>query len=201
MHNILKGQRGLTSRVADLLLEQLHVCVLDLAEPGELGGALERRRGDSRGVHHVGICAGLLGAAHPFPDLGSPVEWVKVPWETVLSVARPVLVELGGEECARMGIPSGGLGLVDISEGARIRIEADALYVLRWSGAGYIRQIRKDSRRLVVVGQERLWDQVEPVEIPLDDVGVLQVVRGRLARTGPDPRRPQFVDVRPAASV
>ena len=44
IHNVLKGKRLLSPEGADIVLQQLHMDVLDLLEPEEVAARLHKRR-------------------------------------------------------------------------------------------------------------------------------------------------------------
>src|ERR1039458_4869453 len=74
MQNVVSDKRALTVELADRLLGFLKISPLDLATGAELGGALEQAAPTPELMRYVPLLAGLLGPAHPFPELGRSEE-------------------------------------------------------------------------------------------------------------------------------
>ncbi len=189
MQNLMTGKRLLTIGLADRLLEFQHRSALDLATAFELGEALKLTGDRSDLVRHVPILSGMLGPAHPFPELDDAVAWTPLPLRAVAHIARPVFVELGSDEELARDFPRASFALMDISSKARTKIDQRHWYALRWSGGGWVRRLRVGQGRLVVRRQEGLRRKLGPDAIELGTSRIEEHVRALIVWTGEDPRR------------
>jgi plasmid maintenance system antidote protein VapI len=192
MQNIMNGKRALTIEVADRLLEYQHRSVLTLAMASELGEALKEAANNSANagiVRHVPILSGLLGPGHPFPELGGDAAWTPLPVRAVAHVVHPVFAELGSDaELARV-FPGVSFALMDLSGAVRAEIVQDRWYAIKWSGGGWIRRLRQEPGRLLVLKQEGLRHALGPDRIELGGSGVEEHVQALIVWLGEDPRR------------
>lgn len=192
MQNIMNGKRALTITMADRLLEFQRRSVLDLTTASELGEALRLATdssGDSGVVRHVPILSGVLGPGHPFPELGGDAAWTPLPVKAVAHVVRPVFAELGSDaELARV-FPGVSFALMDLSGGARAEIVHDRWYAIKWSGGGWIRRLRLEQGRLLILRQEGLRRALGPDRIELGASRLEEHVRALIVWLGDDPRR------------
>jgi transcriptional regulator with XRE-family HTH domain len=188
MQNIMNGKRALTMAMADRLLEFQHRSVLDLATASELGEALKLVADNSGIVRHVPILSGLLGPGHPFPELGGDAAWTPLPVRAVAHIVHPVFAELGWDaELARV-FPGVSFALMDLSGEARAKIAQDRWYAVKWSGGGWIRQLRLERGRLLVLRQEGLRRALGPDRIDLGASRIEEHVRALIVWLGEDPR-------------
>jgi hypothetical protein len=189
IHNVVKGVRVLTSDVGDLLCGTLGLSVLELAESDELGAALEERRRIASANRFVRMAAGRISPFERFPELASAADWVAMPSGPISRLARP---ELTGFEADPEIAPLFGHAthaLLDLDERVRLPVRDARWYALRWGGAGYVRQLRRENGTLVVLGQKTWRDSPLPDRIPLGDLPALSIIRGSVEWLGPDPRR------------
>lgn len=189
MQNIVNGRRVLTVEMADRLLEFLAISPLDLAKPAELGNTLERVEPEPDLVRYVPLLAGLLGPAHPFPELEGNAGWVPLPAHTLSGLRQPVFAELGADPELAADFPGAAYALLDSSLPARLRVRIDAWYAIRWLGGGWLRRVRYEPGRLVVLGQAGLRQIIGPDSIELGGSTVDAHVRGLVVWVGGDPRR------------
>jgi plasmid maintenance system antidote protein VapI len=188
MHNVLKGARTLSPEVGDQISSVLGLSLLELAESGELAAVLEDRVADDAAYRLVRAATGQISPYQRFPDLTAAERWVRAPASLVAKVERPVLVGFLADPEMGATFPGATHVLLDLNERARLAVDERCWYVLRWGGAGYVRQVRREGGALVVLGQ-RTWRQVAmPDRIPLGDLPALAVIRGRVAWCGPDPK-------------
>jgi transcriptional regulator with XRE-family HTH domain len=192
MQNIMNGKRALTIAMADRLLEFQRRSVLDLATASELGEALRLasdNAGNSGIVRHVPILPGLLGPGHPFPELGRDAVWTALPVKAVAHIARPVFAELGSDaELARV-FPGVSFALLDVSSEVRAEIAHDRWYAIKWSGGGWIRRLRLERGRLLILQQEGLRRSLGPDSIDVGTSRIEEHVRAMIVWMGDDPRR------------
>ena len=188
MQNLLNGRRGITIGTADVLLEFLKIGAVDLSTLEELGGALGRASDQRQARMYVPLLDGLLGPAHPFPSVDQRRDWISIPNAAIRHAAEPAFVELGADAATELAMPGARFALLDVSVGARLRVQAGRWYAVRWSGGGWLRRLRHSPRRLVVLGQTALRASAGPEELELDTAGAGQHVAGVVIWLGPDPR-------------
>jgi len=188
IHNVLKGARSLSMEIGDQISGVLGISLLELAESSELAGVLEDRIAEDAAFRVVRSAAGQISPFQRFPDLTAAERWVRVPASAVDRVERPVLTGMQADPEMASCFRGATHILLDLNEKARLAVNERCWYALRWGGAGYVRQVRREGGVLVVLGQ-RTWQQVAiPDRIPLGDLPALAVIRARVAWCGPDPR-------------
>lgn len=189
MQNIMNGKRALTMAIADRLLEYQRRSVLGLATASELGDALRLTESNSGIVRHVPILSGLLGPAHPFPKLGHGDAWTSLPVRAVAHIVHPVFAELGSDAELAKAFPGVAFALMDLAPEARAEIDQERWYAIKWSGGGWIRRLRLEQRRLLILRQEGLRRTLGPDRIELGASRIEEYVRALIIWMGEDPRR------------
>lgn len=187
VHNVLKGARGLSPDVGDLLIAGLDLSLIELLGADELGEALMAKQMRRQGTHSVPVLVGRIGPDDPFPSLRTVGEWVVTRGPELSSLRRPAFARLGADPAISPEWIKHGYALLDFDEASRAEPGMPAWYVLRWRGAGYVRQVCLRDRTLVVLGQQTLEGRDGPESMAVEDGTLLQVVRGRLVWVGPDP--------------
>jgi transcriptional regulator with XRE-family HTH domain len=183
MQNVVSGKRGISVELADKLLEYAALSALDLATASELGRSLAERGRELPGVQLVSVAAGRLGPAHPFPELRQAADWITLPAFSLSQASDPVFVELSLDEELASVFPGSDVALLDAAHGAS---EGEASWcALRWSGGGWVRQVRREEDRLVVLGQRGLRLEHGPRVVAASEKGVA----ARVIWIGRDPRR------------
>lgn len=186
--------------IADLILEELGLGVLDLVHTSELGTALSQRTpGASRRVH-VGIVEGKISPRSPFPDLGGANRWISLPADALHGAKRPILSEVELDLPLQGVFPQPEVALLDTDEPRRLQLDPHAWYLIRIDGIGLIRQLRRIGDSLVMLGQQALLDRGPHGELDLRAATQLQYVRARVVWIGPDPRRDYFASLPDASS-
>ena len=136
VHNLLKGIRFLTAESADALLGAVSEDIARLmAEDGRaaaLAGSVECRAG-------VALMAALAGPGHEWTDRALTTETVPFPSRALLVVDDPAAVRVAADQ--EMGT-SGGVVLIDRSEGARRMLAAGQAHLVRLGGEARLRWVR-----------------------------------------------------------
>ncbi|MGO9240012.1 MAG: helix-turn-helix transcriptional regulator [Bryobacteraceae bacterium] len=190
MQNLISGKRAMNVEMADRLLEFLGISPLNLATGAELGSALERVAPSPELVRYVPLLAGLVGPAHPFSEPGENSGWVALPAAAAEQWRQPVFAELGGDPELAKEFPGASFVLLETALPARFRVRIDAWYAIRWSGGGWIRRLRHEAGRLVILGQEGLRPAIGPDRIELRGTTTDAHIRGLVVWLGGDPRHP-----------
>jgi hypothetical protein len=187
LHNVLKGVRALGPELGDLLLAGLDLSLLDLLSSEELGEALQDRQAKDHPWRHVPILEGRIGPEDPFPNWRAVAGWVKSASRNLSDVQRPAFVRFGRDSALSSDWQNATFGLLDFHESARTNPREPVWYVLRWNGAGLIRQVRMEGSSLIVLGQRTIDHRTEPEALSCLEHSLLQVVRARVVWVGPDP--------------
>lgn len=189
MQNVVSGKRAMTVEMADRVLRFLRISPFELATGLELGGALERVAPTPELVRYVPLLAGLLGPAHPFPELGGNAGWVPLPAHSIGQLRQPVFAELGADSELKKDFPGATCALLETALSARLQVRIDAWYAIRWSGGGWLRRLRYEPGRLIVLGQEGLRPAIGPGWIDVKGSTADAHIRGLVVWVGGDPRR------------
>jgi len=189
MQNLINGKRSLTVELAGRLLEFLEISPLDLATGQELGGALERVVPTPESVRYVPVLSGLFGPGHPFPEFDEGTVWVPLPAQSTRQLLKPLFAELEVDAEVAWAFPAATCVLLETAIQARLLLKIDAWYAIRWSGGGWLRRLRYEPGRLIVLGQEGLRATIGPQWIDLRGETVDTYIQGRVVWMGGDPRR------------
>lgn len=188
MHNILKGVRPLSLEIGDQISGVLGISLLEFAESAELASVLEDRVAEDASARVVRAAPGQVSPYRGFPDLTAAERWVRIPASTVALVERPVLVGFQADPEIAACFRGATHILLDLNERARLAVHEQCWYALRWGGAGYVRQVRRERGVLVILGQRSWRPAAIPDRIPLGDLPTLAMIRARVAWCGPDPK-------------
>lgn len=188
MQNIMSGKRSLTIEMADRLLRHQQRSVLDLANASELAEALMLATTNPLNTRYIPVLPGRLGPSDPFPEMQGASGWRQLPLHAVAHVARPVFAELGSDAELAREFPGATFALLDLSSQARMKISQHRWYAIQWSSGGWIRRLRLESGRLVVLGQEDLRPMLGPAGIELGTSRVEEHVRALVIWMGHDPK-------------
>jgi len=188
MQNIMSGKRTLTMQMADRLLQYQQRTVLDLANASELGEALRLAATNPNTMRYVPVLSGVLGPSHPFPELNENTDWRPLPVHAVSHAIRPVFAEVGSDAELARDFPGATFALMDLSSQSRTNISQQRWYAIRWSGGGWIRRLRLEPGKLLVLGQGTLRPALGPERIELGTSRVEEHVRALVIWIGNDPQ-------------
>ena len=180
MHNVLKGIRILSPEIADLILRELRLSLLDLLDSSELAARLD---GDAVARVPYGeapLLQGALGPGHPFPETVSGTDRHPFPEAQLKTLVRPVAARLAGDPSMTSTLLAGDMVLLDQSERRREEIEPDALYAVEHEGQGLIRWVRSGARSIYLVTADSFTSPARWVPVPLAGWRVLEVVKARV---------------------
>jgi hypothetical protein len=180
MHNVLKGIRTLSPEVADLLLRELRLSLLDLLDPSELGGRLDGDASAHMAYGEVPLLQGALGPGYPCPETVNGTECYPFPGAQLKTLVRPVTARLAGDPSMISTILDGDLVLLDQSERRREAIEPDALYAVEHEGQGLIRWVRSGVRCIYLVTADTFTTPARWIQVPLTGWHVLEIVKARV---------------------
>jgi hypothetical protein len=188
MQNIMSGKRSLTMQMADRLLQYQRHSALDLASASELGEALRLATTNPDTIRYVPVLPGRLGPSHPFPELKGETGWRPLPLHAIAHVVRPVFAELGSDAELAREFPGATFALLDTSSQSRSNISQQRWYAIRWSGGGWIRRLRLEPGRILILGQESFRPTPVPAQIELGTSMIEEHVRALVVWMGNDPK-------------
>jgi hypothetical protein len=187
MQNIMSGKRSLTMQMADRLLQYQRRSALDLASASELGDALTLATTNPDTIRYVPVLPGRLGPSHPFPELKGDTGWRPLPFPAIAHVVHPVFAELGSDVELTREFPGATFALLDMSSQSRSNISQQRWYAIRWSGGGWIRRLRLETGRILILGQEDFRRTLGPAQIELGTSKLEEHVRALVVWIGNDP--------------
>jgi len=180
VHNVLKGVRVLSPEVADQLLRELRLSLLDLLDAAELSAHLAVDTAAGSPYREVPVLEGALGPGHAFPETLSGTSRQPFPDIQVRTLVRPVTARLGADPSMSATVVEGDLVLLDQSERRREEIEPDALYAVEHEGQGLIRWVRCGARCIYLVTADSFTTPIRWVQVPLTGWRVLEIVKARV---------------------
>jgi len=178
VHNVLKGERGLTPQFADTVLRVFDMQIEDLLpEP-------RQPRSDQR-FREVRILKGHLAAGQPFPLeaiwSGSRVFTT----EFLERYQDPMLVKVGKSETSMLPtIQPNDLLLLDQSPDRRARPKMTRIYAVSLEEGGTVKRCEVVGRELVVMPENMQQRGFSPRTIPLADRDILEIIRGEVVWIG-----------------
>lgn len=178
MHNVLKGVRILTPRLADKMLLGLGLSLLDLVEAHEFRAAAERMWLQNLDLIAVPLAGGRLGPGEEWPDFNAAPEWIPLNRHEISGVLEPVVVRLGPDPRLPWTISLNTLALLEKEEDARRNLAPGCWYVLLRGSEGTLGQAQSSGGR---------W-HVGELAAPAGRSQHLNLVRAKVVWVGEDPR-------------
>jgi len=176
MHNVLKGARVLSPRIADRILSRLRMSLPDLAPEQGLRGCPRHCLRRPANCAEVPVLEGWLGPGLPLPSTASPMESYPFPESYLISLENPVLARLASDPQMSRTFSKNDLVLLDRSRRRRLHPAPRRLYVVNWWGEGVIRRLLRDGSRLHLLGDGPCGDR--PLgTVSIDERHLLDVVR------------------------
>jgi transcriptional regulator with XRE-family HTH domain len=189
IHNVLKGARELSPEIADLILRELKISLLDLVEHEELSARVSLAHAPRR-YREVPLLDGRIGPGCEFPDNLSPVEFYPFPSALLAPLVRPIAARLAGDPRMRSTVSGGDLVLLDQSENRRRETDADALYTVSRNGESLVRWVRQGARSIYLATVDSFLRPPDWEHVPLAGWHLLEVVKARIVwigrETGPE---------------
>jgi transcriptional regulator with XRE-family HTH domain len=186
IHNVLKGVRILTPRLADLMLGQLGLSALQLAESQEIGVAAAHVWLEALNLISVPLAGGRLGPTEPWPNLRAPTTFIPLSRAELPTLCEPVAVWIATEPGLEWGLNGRTLALLDVSEEARRDLIPGAWYAIRAGDHGLIRQFIQQDRQLFLKALQAEPGKGKRVSSRRRQIDSL--IGGRLVWVGEDPR-------------
>jgi len=185
IHNVLKGARILSPKIADQILEALRMSLLDLPAEDELQASFDGRHQ----YHQVAVLDGWLGPGLPLPRMPSQVERYPFPRPYVTALEYPVVARLAPDRRMWPAIRENDLVLLDHAKQWRNHPEPGRLYVVSRRGEGVIRRVLAGKRNLFLITEDAVDQAGRWERVPLAGNHVLDIVQARVVWLGRDLRQ------------
>lgn len=181
VHNVLKGERGLTPEFADTVLQEFDLQVEDLLPDPRIA---PRSEAVSR-FREVRILKGHIAAGQPYPLeevwAGSRVFTA----EFLNRYKEPILVKVGKSEISMLPtIQPNDLLLLDQSPDRRRHPKMTRIYAVSLEEGGTVKRCEVVGRDLVVMPENMQQRGFSPRTVPLADCDLLDVIRGEVVWVG-----------------
>jgi len=186
VHNVLKGARFLSLEVADRILRQLGMSILDLVTEGEWQERLCSRCIRRGRYEEVPVLDGWLGPGLPLPRTASRIECYPFPDSYLTPLEKPLVARLARDEKMAGMLRENDLALLDHSRHNRMRPEPEGLYVVSRHGEGVIRRLRAHSACLQLVTEDSPGQRMCEEEVPLATYHILDLVQAKVVWIGRD---------------
>jgi hypothetical protein len=189
IHNVLKGIRLLSPAMADHVLENLRMQVLDLFQPAEL--ASHQVIGRSAPPASFPVLVGVLGPGYPFPAGENPAERFPALPHLAQLLQNPAAARLGEDPRLPPAFQEGDLVLLDRSETHRRHPVAGGYYAIQRRGEGLVRRLRRKTRLFLLTGEgddSSTWDYISLLE-----QNILEVIQAKVLWIGRDLEPSPFV--------
>jgi transcriptional regulator with XRE-family HTH domain len=183
VHNVLKGVRELSPEIADLILRELKISLLDLLEQEELSARISLSHAPQR-YREVPLLDGRIGPGFEFPDNLSPVEFYPFPSALLAPLVRPIAARLADDPSMLSTVAGGDLVLLDQSENRRRETDADALYTVSRNGESLVRWVRQGARCIYLATADSFLRPPDWEHVPLVGWHLLEVVKARIVWIG-----------------
>lgn len=179
VHNVLAGKRGLNASTADALLA---AASLTLDEVLGRGAAQGPTLGGSIAVPRL---EGRLGAGRRFPRLPSRPRIEHFPAVALEGLQEILLAEVAaGDDSMYPWLWPGDSVLIETDRSARRNPRFESIYALALGETGFLARCRRLGSRLLTVVDSETAGPTPPRWIDLEEVDVLNVVRGRIVWSG-----------------
>lgn len=181
IHNVLKGQRLLSSELADAVLTTLQLSVLDLFDRQQMTTFLNRQANLEVRVVAVPVLEGLLGPGYPLPRQVLAPEMYTVPGEQAALATQPMVARLAADPAMAELFGEGDLVLLDQSETLRTSPQPQGYYVVNTPTGALVRAIRREGEALCLwSGSKEAKPEARETWIPLAGLDVLGLVLARV---------------------
>ena len=179
LHNILNGTRKLTPAVADQALYYLDWSLLDLVETNEATALISRREAALLRGRYVDFAHSAIGRGYHLPGILG--DEISIPFVWLAHIDSPVAVRANTDPDMDSIIEAGDTLLIDRSLAARERIDADALYVVRYGGESLARWVRCSARGLYLISTLNCAQPVDWTLVALAfSTSRAEIVEGRI---------------------
>jgi transcriptional regulator with XRE-family HTH domain len=153
VHNVLKGVRALSPELADHLLRELRINLLDLLEPEEMKRHLLERGEELRRLREVPLLAGRIGPGHPYPQSESRYDAYPFPSLYVDLLKRPVTARVARDDHLPAPLQADDVVLLEQHPLMRNPVHAFEIYVVSVEGQAMFRHVQVHGDRVYVLGR------------------------------------------------
>lgn len=179
IHNVLKGAKFLSPKLADTVLTHLRLTVLDLVPSTPAIETARKEETDHRFFSYISVLESRLGPGYPWPEKVLKYERFSITPSTLATIVSPVAVQLA-DDLNMLPVFSGAdMALLDQSRHARTNVDDNGLYVVRKGRSGLVRRLRKQDRHVFIASQDMIHRPERWELLPSEAHEFLQIVRAR----------------------
>jgi len=186
IHNILKGVRVLTPDVGDRILTELNMSIFDLVESYWKTPQKDAVHPGFSRLSLIRVLEGRLGPGHPWPTKASGLERFKVNLAQLAKMTAPVVVRLEADPAMVPLFGSDDCAILDQGVVARIAIEPEALYAIKWGRNGILRKLKVDGQLLWLISTENQNNPERWIALSVVGIDLMQIVRARATLLTPE---------------
>jgi transcriptional regulator with XRE-family HTH domain len=183
IHNILKGIRAPSPRLADAIMRELGLSLVNLFDPNELPG-LGSPVAPCPTFREIPELDGLLGPDYPFPEQINMAARYPFPMHEVGSLISPVVAGLAPDPLMANWFDAGSRVLLDRSGSKRAQPVPSGLYAVLWNGQGLLRHVRVAGSHLRLIPADGQHNPAAWHSISLADRHILEVVKAKAVWIG-----------------
>jgi transcriptional regulator with XRE-family HTH domain len=191
-HNVLKGVRTLSPEIFDLILNYLHLSLLDLAPIEEIEAQIERRRARER-VAEVAFLLTPIGPGRPWPEGRNWSHSFPAPFSAAAANLELAMAKLAADPAMTGTLASYDIALLDTSQPRRLALSPRGLYVIERGGEAILRYLRRGARCYYLVADRDLDTPAAWERLALSAAELRDAVKARVLWLG----REQDRDARP----
>ena len=182
MHNVLKGARVLTPDLADDILQELGLTMLDLVGRDRISEYLAGDPGETESIY-IPVLEGTLGPGRPWPTTPTSAR-VALPAARVVGMSAPVVVELAADARMEAMFAAGDYALLDQSRRARCSTDPAGLYVVKNANGGFLRRLRTYAGHIYIAAEDTLNRPVTWERLAVETYYIQHIVRARATLIG-----------------
>lgn len=179
MHNVLKGYRELSPKLADQILRELRLSIFDLVDRDSLNRYLSAEVVDTADRVYIPMLRGRIGPGFAWPTDVEAYGRFLAPRSQVVGMTGAVAVLLGEDVRMHPTIAPGDIALLDQSRMARTKIDPNGLYVVKRGRTGAMCRLRKIGVDVYIASEDSLERPAAWERIDQGIHHVLHVVRAR----------------------
>jgi len=181
IHNVLKGAKTLSPELADVILAQLRIPLLELFTRDELSHWLAHTNPHKeQRLQPVPVLSGLLGLNQPIPRKGPHREVHTVPYHLTETVTEPLVACLAADPEMDPLFSDRDMVLLDQSETARSLFQSEGYYIVRTVDGPCVRALQRSGNSILLI-TERNRDEAEKwARIELGGANILDIVLARV---------------------
>ena len=181
IHNVLKGAKSLSPDLADVILAQLAIPLLELFTRDELSHWLANSNPNrEQRLQPVPVLNGLLGLNQPALRKGPHREVHTVPYHLAEAISEPLVACLAGDPEMEPLFADRDMVLLDQSEIARTLFEAESYYIVHTAAGRCVGSLLIPGDVIFLNTDRNRHDSEQWTRIDLAGASILDLVLARV---------------------